>query len=546
MKYSSVDGQLLKEMLLSGAYELENNKSLVNSLNVFPVPDGDTGTNMGATIMSAVSEIKNVRNISVQSIGDAAAMGSLMGARGNSGVILSQLLRGMSKQLKGKTTITTKDFALALKEGVNVAYRAVMKPTEGTILTVARESADKAIEISKNERDFKSFMQGVYNQAAATLEKTPEMLPVLKQAGVVDAGGKGLLFIYLGILKRLEDRETELNQTGAPLQEIKNQTYEDIDTSDIKFGYCTEFFIKGKNTDPEAFKEEIIRLGDSIVVVGTEELIKVHIHTNEPGTVLNYAMRLGELSKIKIDNMREQHRSIIDEEAGEEVKQHRTDEIEKEYGIVTVAAGDGITGIFKDLGVDIVIEGGQTMNPSTQDILAAIDSIAARNIFVLPNNGNIIMAAKQAKELSSKNVVVIPTKSIPQGVTAVITLNPDLSLNENEEAINRAISNVKTGQVTYAVRDTQFNDVEIKEGNILGIYNGKLIEAGEDIDSISQRLIDSMVDEDSELVTIFYGNGMKEEDTSRVQSYISENYPDCDISVNYGGQPLYYYIISVE
>lgn len=546
MKYSNVDGQLLKEMLLSGAYELENNKSLVNSLNVFPVPDGDTGTNMGATIMSAVSEIKNVRNITVQSIGDAAAMGSLMGARGNSGVILSQLLRGMSKQLKGKTTITTRDFALALKEGVNVAYRAVMKPTEGTILTVARESADRAIEISKNESDFRSFMQGVYKQASATLEKTPEMLPVLKQAGVVDAGGKGLLFIYLGILKRLEDRETELNQTVTPIQEITTQTYEDIDTSDIKFGYCTEFFIKGKNTDPEAFKKEVMGLGDSIVVVGTEELLKVHIHTNEPGTVLNYAMKMGELSKIKIDNMREQHRSIIDEEAGEEVKQHKTDEIEKEYGIVTVAAGDGITGIFKDLGVDIVIEGGQTMNPSTQDILAAIDSIAARNIFVLPNNGNIIMAAKQAKELSSKNVVVIPTKSIPQGVTSVITLNPDLSLDENEEAINRAISNVKTGQVTYAVRDTQFNDVEIKEGNILGIYNGKLIEAGEDIGNISQRLIDGMVDEDSELITIFYGNGMSEEDTLGIQSYISEKYPDCDISVNYGGQPLYYYIISVE
>lgn len=546
MKYSNVDGQLLKEMLLSGAYELENNKSLVNSLNVFPVPDGDTGTNMGATIMSAVSEIKNVKNITVQSIGDAAAMGSLMGARGNSGVILSQLLRGFSKQLKGKVNLSTKDFALALKEGVNVAYRAVMKPTEGTILTVARETADKAIELSKNESDFKIFMQEVYKVASYTLDRTPELLPVLKQAGVVDAGGKGLLCIYYGILKRLEDRATELNAKGALVQEAKPQTYENLDTSDIKFGYCTEFFIKSKNADPDTFKNKILEYGDSIVVVGTEELIKVHIHTNEPGTVLNYAMQLGELSKIKIDNMREQHRSIIDEEASEVMEEVRTDIVEKEYGIVTVAAGDGITGIFKDLGADVVIEGGQTMNPSTHDILDAINSIAAKNIFILPNNGNIIMAANQAKDISNKNVIVIPTKSVPQGVTAVITLNPDLVPEENEDAMNKAISNVKTGQVTYAVRDTVLNDVEIKEGNILGIFNGKLIKAGDDLNNVVKELVDNMINDDSELITIFYGNGISEEETSEIQEHISEKYPDCDISVNYGGQPLYYYIISVE
>ncbi len=546
MKYSNVDGQLLKEMLLSGAYELENNKSLVNSLNVFPVPDGDTGTNMGATIMSAVSEIKLVKNITVQSIGDAAAMGSLMGARGNSGVILSQLLRGFSKQLKGKTTISTKDFALALKEGVNVAYRAVMKPTEGTILTVARESADKAIELSKNESDFRIFMEKVYKDASATLDRTPEMLPVLKQAGVVDAGGKGLLCIYYGILKRLQEIETVLNKPGVEVQNVKPQTYENIDTNNIKFGYCTEFFIKTKNANPDSFKNKIIEYGDSLVVVGTEELIKVHIHTNEPGTVLNYAMKLGELSKIKIDNMREQHRSIINEEASEIIEEIKPVEIEKEYGIVTVAMGDGITGIFKDLGVDVIIEGGQTMNPSTQDILSAVNSISAKNIFILPNNGNIIMAANQAKDLSNKNIIVIPTKSIPQGVTAVITLNPDLKPEENEEAMNKAIAKVKTGQVTYAVRDTMFNDVEIKEGNILGIFNGKLIKAGEDINDVVKELISNMMDENSELVTIFYGNNISEEDTSEIQEFISENYPDSDISVNYGGQPLYYYIISVE
>lgn len=546
MKYSNVDGQLLKEMLISGAYELENNKNLVNSLNVFPVPDGDTGTNMGATIMSAVSEIKDVKNVTVQTVSDAAAMGSLMGARGNSGVILSQLLRGFSKQLKGKTTITTKDFALALKEGVNVAYRAVMKPTEGTILTVARESADKAIEFSQRESDFMIFMQKLYKEASATLDRTPDLLPVLKQAGVVDAGGKGLLCIYFGMLKRLEDRETELNGPETLVQELKHQTYENIDTSNIEFGYCTEFFIKTKNANPDSFKSKIIEYGDSIVVVGTEELIKVHIHTNEPGTVLNYAMQLGELSKIKIDNMREQHRSIIDEEALEVINEVKPVEIEKEYAIVTVAMGDGITSIFKDLGVDAIIEGGQTMNPSTQDILEAVNSINAKNIFILPNNGNIIMAAKQAKDISDKNLVVIPTKSIPQGVTAVITLNPDLGSNENEEAMNKAISKVKTGQVTYAVRDTMFNDVEIKEGNILGIFNGKLIKAGEDLNKVVRELIDDMMDDSSELVTIFYGNEISEEDTLEIQDYISENYPDSDISVNYGGQPLYYYIISVE
>lgn len=548
MKYTVIDGQLFKEMLVSGANELENNKAYVNSLNVFPVPDGDTGTNMSATMMSAASEIQRVKDINVQSVADSASMGSLMGARGNSGVILSQLLRGISKQLKGKKTISTMDFALALKEGVSVAYRAVMKPTEGTILTVARESAEKAVEIAKNEKDFSNFFKGVYNQAVTTLDKTPSMLPVLKQAGVVDAGGKGLVFIYLGMLKRI-DGTVVVSDVKNIIEEVQNKTYENIDTSNIKYGYCTEFFIKTKNANPDMFKEEIINKGDSIVVVGTESLIKVHIHTNEPGTILNEAMKFGELSKIKIDNMREQHRSIIDEEGsmGDSIVQDKEEvQEEKEYGLITVAMGDGITSIFKDLGVDIIIEGGQTMNPSTQDIMKAIDSINAKKIFVLPNNGNIIMAAQQARDISQKDVTVIPTKSIPQGITAAITLNPDLSAEENEREMNEAISRVKSGQVTYAVRDTTFNDVEIKEGNILGISNGKLIKAGEGIDNIVEELINNMVDEDSQLITIIYGNGIKEEDTDSISEYISERYPHCDLSINYGGQPLYYYIISVE
>lgn len=548
MKYTSIDGQLLKEMLLAGAEELESNKVYVNSLNVFPVPDGDTGTNMSATMMAAASEIKKTKNIDVSSISEAASMGALMGARGNSGVILSQLLRGFSKGLKGKNNISTMDFALAMKEGVSVAYRAVMRPTEGTILTVARESAEKAIDIAKKEKDFNIFMKKVYEQAVVTLDRTPNMLPVLKQAGVVDAGGKGLVFIYLGILNRLEGRKTVIEKVEVK-EEPQNISYENIDTSNIKFGYCTEFFIKTQNADPDDFKNEIMDMGDSMVVVGTESLIKVHIHTNEPGTVLNKAMKYGELSKIKIDNMREQHRSIID--TGEENEKTQIDDndtfdVEKEYGMVTVAIGDGITDIFKDLGVDVVIEGGQTMNPSTQDILKAIETINAKKIFVLPNNGNIIMAAQQARDISKKDVIVIPTKSIPQGITAAITLNPDLSFDVNEQEMNDAIKRVKSGQVTYAVRDTVFNDVEIKEGNVIGIYNGKLIKAGDDVDKVVYELLDSMVDEESQLITLLYGNELKEENTIRIKDYIEEKYPDCELSITYGGQPLYYYIISVE
>ncbi|EYE89288.1 hypothetical protein Q428_03160 [Fervidicella metallireducens AeB] len=546
MKYTTIDGQLLKEMIVSGAYELENNKEMVNALNVFPVPDGDTGTNMSATMMAAANEVLNKKSTSIYDIADAAAMGSLMGARGNSGVILSQLLRGLSKHLKGKESIKTVDFALALKEGVNTAYRAVMKPTEGTILTVARESADKAIEVSKNEDNFEIFMRKIYEQANTTLNKTPEMLPVLKQAGVVDAGGKGLLCIYQGMYKRLTGQMVELNNypsnTETTMQPIiKN----DLDT-DIEFGYCTEFFIKTSNANPDEFKNKILNFGDSIVVVGTESLIKVHIHTNEPGTVLNEAMKLGELSKIKIDNMREQHRNLQEETEYPQIAKEEISNEEKEYGIVTVAMGDGITNIFKDLGVDVVIEGGQTMNPSTQDILAAINSINSKNIYVLPNNGNIIMAAEQAKNISDKNVVVIPTKSIPQGITAVITLNPDASPEENTKEMLKAIDNVKTGQVTYAVRSTTFNDVEIEEGNILGIFNGKLVKAGESLDNVTKELLDEMIDESSELITIIYGNDLNEEDAAEIEDYICEKYPDCDVSINYGGQPLYYYIISVE
>jgi DAK2 domain fusion protein YloV len=549
LKYTSIDGQLLKEMIINGAYELENNKVMVNALNVFPVPDGDTGTNMSATMMSAVTEIEKNKATAVHTIVDSAAMGSLMGARGNSGVILSQLLRGFSKHLKGKKTINTKDFAGALKEGANTAYRAVMKPTEGTILTVARETGDRAIEIAKQEDDFLFFMDSVYNAATEILNKTPDMLPVLKQAGVVDAGGKGLLLIYFGFLKRLQEKITKLNKAVSSFDdsevELQRSQFE-LKTEDIKFAYCTEFFINAKDPDLEAFKEKLIGYGDSIVVVGTETLIKAHIHTNEPGTVLNEAIKIGELTKIKVENMKEQHRSIIEENDNIAISHNITKLPEKEYGIVTVAAGEGVINIFKDLGADVVIEGGQTMNPSTQDIVNAIESINAKSIFVLPNNGNIVMAAEQARDVSTKDVKVIPTKSIPQGITAVVAMNPDATIDENEKEMNLIIANVKTGQVTYAVRDTIFNDVEIKEGNYLGIYNGKLINSHHDLNIITEKLLDNMVDENSELITILFGNDLSEEDTLILQDYASDKFKQCDISFNYGGQPLYYYIISVE
>jgi DAK2 domain fusion protein YloV len=552
LKYTVIDGKMLGDMLINGAYELENNKENINALNVFPVPDGDTGTNMSATILSAVSEIKKSKMQTAHTISDAAAMGSLMGARGNSGVILSQLLRGFSKQLKDKESITTKDFSLALKEGVNTAYRAVMKPTEGTILTVARETAEKAVEISKHESDFLPFMKALYEKSESSLSKTPDLLPVLKQAGVVDAGGCGFAYLLLGMYKRLQGEVIE----GTDVKNIKNENLKetlkaDIDTKNIKFGYCTEFFIKTKNADPDKFKKTIEDLGDSIIVVGSDELIKTHIHTNNPGLVLENALKFGELSKVKIDNMREQHRSIIDEgedssdcETKEDIAEDKKET--KKYAIITVAAGDGIASIFNDLGVDKVIEGGQTMNPSTQDILEAINSVNADNIFVLPNNGNIIMASQQARDVSKKNVYVIPTKSIPQGITAVITFNSDIEPDENQDEMIKAISKVKTGQVTYAVRDTTFNDVEIKEGNVLGIYNGKLVKVGSDIDNVTIDLIDSMIDDESELITVLYGNGLKENDTGKIKSYISDKYKECDANFNYGGQPLYYYIISVE
>lgn len=535
MKYTTLDGKLLKEMIINGAYELENNKDYINELNVFPVPDGDTGTNMAATIMAATKEIREAED-TVKSVMSAVSMGSLMGARGNSGVILSQILRGIAKKLKESEEIDTDVFAEALNEGVSTAYRAVMKPTEGTILTVAKESAEEAILYASETADFEEFLLKVYNKAEETLSRTPDMLPALKEAGVVDAGGKGLCLIYLGMLKRLQGIIISSEENN----EIRNKSTINppVSQKDIKFLYCTEFFIKTDSKNTNRFKSEILNIGDSLVVVGEENLIKVHIHTNDPGEVLHKAVEFGELSKIKIDNMKEQHESIIDE------KKER--EEQNEYSIIAVAAGDGMIEILKDLGAEIIIEGGQTMNPSTQDLLEAIESVNARNIFIYPNNKNIIMTAQQVKDLTDKNVIVIPTRSIPESITSILTFNPEVDIETNTLEMNESIKAVKTGQITYAVRDTTFNNVGVKEGNYIAIANGELTSSGENILEVMKKLIDSMVKEDSEIVTLYYGNDVTKEDAGEVEKYILEKYEDAEVNIYYGGQPIYYYIISVE
>lgn len=550
MELLNIDGQLLYRMIISAANCLENNKTVVNSLNVFPVPDGDTGTNMSMTMASAVKEIQKLREQSVESVSEAAANGSLMGARGNSGVILSQLIRGFAKGIKGKKSLNSKELSLALKEGANTAYKAVMKPTEGTILTVARETADKAVELSKSINDINVLAERVLKHAESVLDKTPDMLPVLKKAGVVDAGGKGLIYIFKGIIEALGGKDVVSN-VGTH-EEAHGPVQGEFSEEEIKYGYCTEFIIKNTKADPLKFREQISKIGDSIIVVGGGDIIKVHIHTNNPGEVLSDALKLGELTKIKVDNMREQHRNIIDlsDETGENIENNASVQDEsgepKKAGVITVASGEGIKNIFLDLGADKVIEGGQTMNPSTEDILNAVNNVNASDIYILPNNGNIVMAAKQAAAISDKNVVVVPTKSIPQGIAALTVFNPENESNENLEIMTSTMQYVKTGQVTYAVRGTTFDDREIKQGDILGLINGKINNTGRDVLEVTEALIESMVSEDDELITVLYGKDVSSDDSNRLIEKLKLRYPDCEIQLYNGGQPLYYFIISVE
>ena len=532
-------------MFLASARFLENNRQAVNALNVFPVPDGDTGTNMALTMMAAVKEVQSFKGEQVDKIADAAAKGALKGARGNSGVILSQLLRGFAKGLQGIIDkIDTKDYAKALQEGVKTAYKAVMKPVEGTMLTVARVTAEEAMKISKRVSDFELFYKEIIKVAKQTLDKTPEMLFALKEAGVVDSGGMGILYLMMGAGRALSD-EIDIDDIEAfsSAEETSVSSKPDVESlEDIKFGYCTEFFIKNlfpyvEEGDIDKLKDKLEKLGDSLVVVGDEDLIKVHIHTNMPGKVLQLALRFGELSGIKIDNMREQHRSLV-------VTDEKVDE--KEYGFITVAMGEGISSIFKDLSADYVIEGGQTMNPSIDDLLKGIEKVNAKTIFILPNNSNIILSAKQAQEISEKNVVVIPSKSIPQGLAALIAFNGEADLDTNIEAMNEAMASVKTGQITYAVRDSSFNGVSIQKEDIIGIVDGEILRAGKEIEQVTKELLSDMLDEDSEIVTLLYGADISEDEAQKIGEFLEENYPNLDVEIHFGGQPLYYYIISVE
>ncbi len=534
MEKQYIKGTMLKNMFIAAANVLDRNKAAVDALNVFPVPDGDTGTNMALTMISAVEELKKAGSETVEDVAEAIANGSLMGARGNSGVILSQLFRGFAKSLKGQDRINTAAFARALTGGVETAYKAVMKPTEGTILTVARETALKAEEICGSTRDFNIFLEEILKQSSITLDKTPEMLKVLAQAGVVDAGGKGFVFILQGFLKAFRGEEIQPDTAKSiPVTEKKEVEGQES----LIYPYCTQFVIKCPSGTAQELKKAIMSLGDSTLVVGDEKAIKVHIHTDRPHKILEEGLKLGELSRIEIDNMKEQHRDTGFFDNTEE---------EKEYGIISVAMGQGFDNLFKDLGVDIIIQGGQTMNPSTQDFLKAINDLHARNIFILPNNSNIIMAANQAKELSEKNVFVVPTKTMPQGISAMIAFNGMQSGTDNFNNMISAIEEVKTGQVTYAVRDSVFDNVQIRQGDIMGIGEGRIQNKGKDIQDVAYELLKSLIDEDSEIVTIFYGEEMKEEDARQLAARLEEENQDTEIEVHYGGQPVYYYIFAVE
>ncbi|NLB32998.1 MAG: DAK2 domain-containing protein [Tissierellia bacterium] len=539
MNIKHIDNVTFKKMLLGAAVNLENNKTIVDSLNVFPVPDGDTGTNMNLTVQAAVKEIQNLSESTITSIADAAANGSLMGARGNSGVILSQLLRGMSKGLKGAYQIDCKIIAESFKLASDTAYKAVMRPVEGTILTVARETAEKAMATYTEYLDVVVFLESLIKQAKDTLRRTPEMLKVLKQADVVDAGGKGLIFLLEGALAALkgieikqEIREDQVIDTEVELEEFTSE-------DEIIFAYCTEFIIKNPKTTSEEFLSRIYDKGDSIVCVGNENIIKTHLHTNNPGQILSIAVKYGELIGIKIDNMKEQFRERLK-------NSHKKSHEKKKYGFVAIGTGDGIQKVFTDLNVDVFVSGGQTMNPSTEDILAAAHKINAKHIIILPNNSNIILAATQAKEISDKDLHVVPSKTIPQGITALIAFKEENDVEENMNAMTEAVKEVKTGQITYAVRDTVFNDLEIKKDQIIAIYDGDIVNHGENPEDEAIELISKMVDEDSFLVTLFYGDKVDKKTAENMKQRIEEVAEDCDIEIIYGGQPLYYYIISVE
>jgi DAK2 domain fusion protein YloV len=555
---NSIDAGLLKKMFIGAAASLESQKEVINELNVFPVPDGDTGTNMTMTIMSAVTEVNGLENPSMEELSKAISSGSLRGARGNSGVILSQLLRGFTKVIKTVETIDIETMANAFQKAVETAYKAVMKPKEGTILTVAKGGAEKAMELVGTTDDLTVFGEKVIAYMAEVLEYTPELLPVLKEAGVVDSGGQGLLEVMKGGFAVMCGKKIEL-KTPAPAAkpaETKVVNTENISTSDIKFGYCTEFIIildnKFTDLDETEFKAYLESIGDSIVCVADDEVVKVHVHTNDPGLAIQKALTFGQLTKLKIDNMREEHNEKLGLEAEKAgaVKAQAVAKPKlppKENGFIAVSIGDGINEIFKGLGVDFIIEGGQTMNPSTEDMLNAIEQVNANNIYILPNNKNIILAAEQAKAMTKdKNIVVIPSKTIPQGIAAVINFVSGKSIEENEASMVEAMGRVKTGSVTYAVRDTKIDGLEIKNGDYMGLDDKTIKSTGSDIEQVTYDLVDTMVEEDSELISIYYGEEANEDDAQKIADSLMDKYDYLDVEVHAGNQPVYYYVISVE
>ena len=557
MEITSINTEILSKMFLAGAKNLDAKKEWINELNVFPVPDGDTGTNMSMTIMSAAREVSNLTNPSMKELSKAISSGSLRGARGNSGVILSQLFRGFCKVIAGYDEVDVAVLCDAFQKAVETAYKAVMKPKEGTILTVAKGAADKALELAEETDDLVYFCDEIIKHADYVLSQTPEMLPVLKQAGVVDSGGQGLMQVLKGaydaLLGKEVDYEIEDAGNGSGVVKISAET-----EKEIKFGYCTEFIIvlnrPLSEQEEHEYKAYLESIGDSIVVVADDEIVKTHVHTNDPGLAIQKALTHGSLSKIKIDNMREEHQEKLIKDAEklaekqkEEEAAPKVDEPRKDIGFISVSIGEGMNEIFRGLGVDYIIEGGQTMNPSTEDMLSAIDHVNADHIFILPNNKNIIMAANQAASLvEDKEIIVLPTKTIPQGIVAMVNYIPDYSAEENKETMLSEIDNVKTGQVTYAVRDTEIDGKVIKQNDFMGIGDKEILSVGTDLKATTLEMIDAMVDEDSAIVSIYYGAESNEADAEAIGAVIGAKYPDVEIEVNNGGQPIYYYVISVE
>ena len=551
MSLEQIDAQSLKSAFITGAKSLEAKKEWINELNVFPVPDGDTGTNMTMTIMSAAKTLAAEEGDDIASMCKAIAQGSLRGARGNSGVILSQLFRGAAKILKESPVVDVFEIALAFDKASETAYKAVMKPKEGTILTVARAMGEKALEIHDEYDDIIAFLEVVLAYGDETLKKTPEMLPVLKKAGVVDSGGQGLMVILHGILEGLKGNVIELGDVVLSTKSeggANGAAREDIDTSDIKFGYCTEFIVnlnkEFTDKDEEEFKEFLTSIGDSLVCVADDEVVKIHVHTNDPGLAIQRGLTFGELTNLKIDNMREEHRERVIKGVDQILESQKQ---KKKMGVISVSAGTGLTSIFKEIGVDVVVEGGQTMNPSTEDILNAVEHLNAETIYILPNNKNIILAAEQAaKIVEDKKVVVIPTKTIPQGITAMISLSEDRSAEENLENATEEISNVKSAQITYAVRNTTIDDVEIHENDVMALGDSGIIGVDKSIDSAVDKALANMIDDSSELVCLYYGEEVSEEDANKLCDELVGKYENVEFELHFGGQPVYYYFISVE